>query len=71
MEVENTKKQSSPSRHSAGVPSAMDVNPADRHDLLSATVAVEVMFTENNTPLPIAVIFFFLKREANSIVNKQ
>lgn len=32
----------------------MDVNSADVHDLLSATVAVEVVFAEDNTPRPFA-----------------
>ncbi len=49
--------QSSPSSHTGGGPLGMDINIADSPDLLSATVDVEVMFTENDTPRPIAAVF--------------
>lgn len=35
----------------------MNVNLADTDDLLSAAVAVEVVFTEDHTPRPTAAIF--------------
>ena len=51
----------------------MDVNLSDSQDLLSAAVAVEVMFTENDAPLPIAAIFTKKERskQERGIVNKQ
>lgn len=57
--------QSSPRRHSVGVPSGMDVNTADAHDLLSAIGAVQIMFTEDDTPRPTAAIF---QNKANTIL---
>lgn len=48
---------SSPSRHSVGIPSGVDVNPADTHDLLRAARAVQVVLTENDAPRPTAVFF--------------
>lgn len=49
--------QSSPRGQFVGVPFGMDVNAADFLDLLCATVAVDVMFTENDTPCPNAATF--------------
>lgn len=48
-----------PVGHSAGVPVRVDVNFADRHDLLSAAVNVEVMFAKNHTPRPGAMKYRF------------
>lgn len=45
----------------------MDVNFADTHDLFPATVAVEVVFTKNDTPRPSAAIF--KKKRSNMILS--
>lgn len=51
-------EKSSPVGHSTGVPLGVDVNLADSKDLLSAAVNVEVVFSNNDTPRPGAVIWF-------------
>lgn len=45
----------------------MDVNTVDLNDLLPAAGAVEVMFTKNDTPHPIAAI---LKKKRIDIHNQ-
>lgn len=45
----------SPVSHIVGVPLGMNVDAADTLDLLSAAVAVEVVFTKDNTPSSLAV----------------
>lgn len=57
------KKETSPIGHSVRVPLGVDVNLGDTNDLLSATVDVEVMFTENHTECPGAATIY--KRTKN------
>lgn len=51
------KKESSPISHVGGVPQLMDVNSLDSHELLPATVAVEVMFPDDHAPRATPAIF--------------
>lgn len=62
MNIKGKKAPRSPSRHSARVPSGMDVNAVDLNDLLPAAGVVEVMFTKNDTPHPIAAIIIKKKK---------
>lgn len=64
----NVRMPSSPRSHAAGVPSGMDVNTPDAYDLLSASGAVEVVLTENDTKRPTAAIFLNKEPKRNTIL---